>query len=231
VCECVVLNLKILSIFAFYLQMKKIIFFLVFIFFIIEVTYSQSFRVPKNVISTSLFQPFSQIGGYTLSYERIIDPGYSSNASQFSFKLNTTFISSTKREEYTRINSQVFYDEDAYKYTGYFILPELKYYFTWDAPIGAYISLFINYTDYNEVYNNINNVTESYEKNISELGRGIGAGFQFNIINNSTVDVIMGYNPKVVNSKTKDFGSSSYSSIIKSKEDKIYFNINLGFNF
>ena len=212
--------------------MKKTIVFLIFTFiFSVTVAYSQSFRVPKNVISTSLFQPFSQIGGYTLSYERIIDPGYSLNASQFSFKLNTTFISSTNKDEYTRINSQVFYDEDAYQYSGYIVLPELKYYFTWNAPIGAYINLFINYADYNEVYNNINNVSESYEKNISELGRGIGAGFQFNIINNSTVDVILGYNPKDVNSKTKVFGSSSYSDIIKSKEDKIYFNINLGFKF
>ena len=42
----------------------------------------------------------------------------------------------------------------------------------------SYINLFINYADYNEIYNNINN---AYEKNY--MGRGIGAGFQFNIIN------------------------------------------------
>ena len=42
--------------------------------------YSQSFRVPKNVLSTSLYQPFAPEGGYSISYERMIDPGYSVNA-------------------------------------------------------------------------------------------------------------------------------------------------------
>ena len=57
--------------------------------------FSQSFRVTKNVVSTSLFQPFAPISGYTISFERLIDPGYSLNAAQFSYKLNTTLISLT----------------------------------------------------------------------------------------------------------------------------------------
>ena len=48
---------------------------------------SQSYRIPTNVVSTSLFQPFAPISGYTISFERIIDPGYSINAAQF-FLLN-----------------------------------------------------------------------------------------------------------------------------------------------
>ena len=48
---------------------------------------SQTFRVSDNVLSTSLYQPFAQVGGYTLAFERMLDPGYSRNAAQFSYKV------------------------------------------------------------------------------------------------------------------------------------------------
>ena len=82
-------------------------------------TFSQSFRIPKNVLSTSLFQPFAAISGYTISFERLIDPGYSLNAAQFSYKLNTTLISYNQKKEYATIDSQVFYDKEAYKFFGF----------------------------------------------------------------------------------------------------------------
>jgi len=193
--------------------------------------HSQSFRVPKNVLSISLYQPFAPEGGYSISYERMIDPGYSVNAAQFSYKINTTFISSTKKKEFTRIDSQVFFDEDAYQFLGYSILPELKYYFTWDAPMGVYINIFGSYTDYTVTYSDVTNDAASYEKKFSKIGRGIGAGFQFKIYENYTLDIIGGYHPQNINSKTKSFGSDEFVESLKSKDEKIYFNINFGLNF
>ena len=60
--------------------------------------FSQSFRIPQNVVSTSLYQPFAPLSGYTISFERLIDPGYSLNAAQFSYKLNTTLISYNQKK-------------------------------------------------------------------------------------------------------------------------------------
>ena len=76
----------------------------------------------------------------------MLDPGYSRDASQFSYRMNfTTFISSNKKSQVGRDSSQVFYDKDAYQYSGFLIVPELKYYFTWNAPIGVYLNLFGSY--------------------------------------------------------------------------------------
>ena len=60
---------------------------------------SQTFRVSDNVLSTSLYQPFAPVGGYTLAFERMLDPGYSRNAAQFSYKINATLLSDKKRRK------------------------------------------------------------------------------------------------------------------------------------
>ena len=148
--------------------MKKVS-ILIFLLSLSYSLFSQSFRIPQNVVSTSLYQPFAPLGGYTISFERLIDPGYSLNAAQFSYKLNTTLISYNQKKEYATIDSQVFYDKEAYKFFGFTILPELRYYFTWDAPLGVYASVFGSYTDYSEIYSDINNEAASYEKNIRLL--------------------------------------------------------------
>ena len=192
---------------------------------------SQSYRIPTNVVSTSLFQPFAPISGYTISFERIIDPGYSINAAQFSYKLNTTIISYNQKKEYTTIDSQVFYNKDAYQFFGYSILPELRYYFTWDAPLGVYASIFGSYSNYSEIYSDINNKAASYEKKYSILGRGIGAGFQFKFFKNYTLDVIGGYHPKNINSKTKSYESEEFIGNPLLEEEKLYLNLHLGLNF
>ncbi len=193
--------------------------------------FSQSFRVPKNVVSTSLYQPFASEGGYTISFERIIDPGYSLNAAQFSYKLNTTIFSYNQKKEFTTINSQVFYNKEAYQFFGYSILPELRYYFTWDAPVGVYISIFGSYTDYSEIYSDINNEATNYEKKYSIIGRGIGAGFQFKFFESYTLDIIGGYHPQNINSKTKFFESEEFIENPLLVEEKLYFNLHLGINF
>ena len=81
---------------------------LIFSFLISTSLFSQSFRVPKNVVSTSLFQPFASISGYTISFERLIDPGYSLNAAQFSYKLNTTLISYNQKKSIQQLIRKFF---------------------------------------------------------------------------------------------------------------------------
>lgn len=202
------------------------------LFFFCSSLYSQTFRVSKNVLSTSLYQPFSSEGGYTISFERMLDPGYSSNAAQFSYKMNATLISSTKKAKYTTINSQVFYDKDAYQFSGYSLLPELRYYFTWDAPMGVYMNLFGNYTSYSRFYTNIT-VSDDVSEQIkyTNIGRGIGAGFQFKIIENYTLDIIGGYHLQNINSETKRSGSDEFVDDPDEKEERLYFNVHFGINF
>lgn len=210
--------------------MKNIL-ILIFLLIITTSLFSQSFRVPKNVISTSLYQPFAPVGAYTISFERLIDPGYSLNAAQFSCKLNTTLISYNQKKEYTTIDSQVFYDKEAFQFFGFTILPELRYYFTWDAPFGVYVSIFGSYTDYSEIYSDINNESASYEKKYSIFGRGIGAGFQFKFFEYYTLDIIGGYHPQNINSKTKSFESEEFLENPLLEDEKLYLNLHLGINF
>ena len=61
--------------------MKKLLSTILFVLFT-TLVHSQSFKVSKNVLSTSLFNQFTDLAGYSISYERMLDPGYSLNASQ-----------------------------------------------------------------------------------------------------------------------------------------------------
>ena len=211
--------------------MKKIS--ILFFFLVLSPSlFSQSFRVPKNVLSTSLYQPFAPEGGYTISYERMLDPGYSYNVAQFSYKMNFTLISSSDRRMVGQDSTQVFYDSDSYQYSGYFILPEFKYYFTWDAPMGIYISVFGSYSDYTKTYSDVRiGDIASYEKNFSKIGRGIGAGFQFNIFNDFCLDIVGGYHLQNVSSETKRFGSDEFLENPKERDEKLYLNLHFGINF
>ncbi|MBL6663465.1 MAG: DUF3575 domain-containing protein [Flavobacteriales bacterium] len=206
----------------------------ILIFFLLFSTslFSQSFRVPKNVISTSLYQPFAPEGGYTISYERMLDPGYSYNAAQFSYKMNFTLISSSDRGRVGQDSTQVFYDSDAYQYSGYLILPEFKYYFTWDAPMGIYINVYGSYSDYTKTYSDVRiGDVATYEKNFSKIGRGIGAGFQFKIFNDFCLDIVGGYHLQNVSSETKRFGSDEFLENPKETDEKLYLNLHFGINF
>ena len=127
------------------------------------------------------FNHFTDLAGYSISYERMLDPGYSLNVAQFSYKLNASIISNKNKAVFTTINSQSFFDEDAYIFEGYNILPELKYYFTWNAPMGFYINVFGSYTNYVRNYTNILVSNEVFEeKRYENIGRGIGGGFHDN---------------------------------------------------
>jgi len=206
--------------------------FLLLIFLFSHSLYSQSFRVSKNVIGTSLYQPFAPESGYSISYERMLDPGYSSNAAQFSYKMNFTLISDNKRSRIGNDSIQVFYDRDAYQYSGFSVLPEFKYYFTWDAPMGIYINVFGSYTDYTKIYTDVRiGDAASYEKKYTKIGRGIGAGFQFKIFNDFALDIVGGYHLQNVSSQTKAFGSDDFLENPKEKDEKLYLNVTFGINF
>jgi hypothetical protein len=211
--------------------MKHIFILLSFILFTSSL-YSQSFRVSKNVLSTSLYQPFAPESGYTISYERMLDPGYSSNAAQISYKMNVTLISDNKRSRVGNDSIQVFYDRDAYQYSGFSVLPEFKYYFTWDAPMGIYINLFGSYTDYIKTYTDVRiGEASSYEKKYTKIGRGIGAGFQFKIFSDFTLDIVGGYHLQNVSTETKSYGSDEFLENPKEKDENLYLNVGFGINF
>ncbi|MEE3038074.1 MAG: hypothetical protein VX344_06620 [Bacteroidota bacterium] len=196
------------------------------------VTNAQTFKVSSNVISTSLYEPFAPVGGYTIAFERILDPGYSLNLAQFSYKLGLTMISDTKKGKIATIGDAVFYDEDAFRYSGFLIVPEIKYYFTWDAPMGVYINVFGSYSDYLETYTDEKvDSFDDYDKKYNTLGRGLGAGFQFNIYKNLTLDIVGGYNISNVSSKTKPIGEDEFIENPDIKEDGLYLNAFLGLNF
>ena len=74
------------------IKLEKIVLVLCILTFSCSV-FSQTFKVSQNIISASVFQPITTEGGYTLSFERMIDPGYSRNIAQFSYKMNITLIS------------------------------------------------------------------------------------------------------------------------------------------
>lgn len=193
---------------------------------------AQTFQVSSNVLSTSLYQPFASVGGYTLAFERILDPGYSLNLAQFSYKLNLTLISDSKKGRIASIGNTIFYDEDAYQYSGFMVVPELKYYITWDAPMGIYFNVFGIYNEYLETYTDEKLESfEDFEKKYNSLGRGVGAGFQFNVYKKLTLDIVGGYHNTEITSKTKNFGDVDFVDDPKENDDGLYINAYLGFNF
>lgn len=208
------------------------IFFFLLSILVTVVCQSQTFRVSDNVLSTSLFQPFAPVGGYSLAFERMLDPGYSRNAAQFSYKINATILSDKKKGELYEFQGKSFYDLDAYRYSGYMFVPEVKYYFTWDAPKGVYINLYGTYSSYMETFIDERPDSNSgYDKKISELGRGIGTGVQFSIFNSLLMDINGGYHLLDISSKSKPNTSEEFSDSKSTKADKLYINVFLGINF
>ncbi|MGC6490943.1 MAG: DUF3575 domain-containing protein [Flavobacteriales bacterium] len=193
--------------------------------------FSQTFKVSENVLGTSLYQPFAKISGYSLAFERMLDPGYSKNVAQFSYKLTASLLSDQEKSEIREYEGQSFFDLDAYQYSGYMAVPELRYYFTWDAPMGVYINLFGTYTSYLESFTDVVDEKNGYDKKHSVIGRGIGAGFQFKIYGDFCLDITGGYHLKNISSKTKTFGVNDFEDNPDSKNDQLYINVFLGVNF
>ena len=71
----------------------------------------------------------------------MLDRGRSPNVAQLSFKLNYKLINDKDDYVYDVYQGIELKDKDAYIFEGHALVPEFKYYFTWDAPHGPYFTL------------------------------------------------------------------------------------------
>lgn len=191
---------------------------------------AQSFN--DNIISTSITSPMFKPSSYSLSFEHVLDKGYSLNVAQLSYKLNLNIIYDNTKAKVGEYNKTDFFDTDAYQFRGYSIVPELRYYFTWDAPMGFYFSLYGGYAVFNETYidTDIGDL-QSYVKKTTAIARGFGAGYQYKLVGILVMDVTVGYLVENLNSSIKLYAESEYNSLPKETDDGLYFNATLGFPF
>lgn len=212
--------------------MKKL-FVVVLAFFTVGIAQGQSFLVKKNVLGVGLYTPFEKPGGYALSYERMLDKGHSLNAAQFAVKLNFKLINDDERAHFNDSLGVSVFDLDAYQYEGFSFTPEVKYYFTWNAPIGPYFSLYASYSRYSEnFFLELDPVsTANYEKKISKLGRGIGAGYQFRFSELLSMDIGGGYIMEDIRSKQKNLGELVFSPLDNQKDDGLRVSVSFGILF
>ena len=80
----------------------------------------------------------------------MLDRGRSPNVAQLSFKLNYKLINDKDDYVYDVYQGIELKDKDAYIFEGHALVPEFKYYFTWDAPHGPYFTLYGTYESYQE---------------------------------------------------------------------------------
>lgn len=209
--------------------MKKVLLIVVLCVFS-NVLFAQYTPVPKNIITTSLLQFFEQPAGFGIAYERMLDKGRSNNVAQFSVKIDLKKISDTDRDAYQTYQGQLIYHEEAYQYSGYALTPEVKYYFSWDAPFGTYFSLFGKYAAYQESFEDKaeNGENNNYNMNITTFGRGLGAGYQFRIKELVVVDLGVGYMIQDKKSEKQGFGEGGFTPINDEKKDGVRIAVSLG---
>lgn len=205
---------------------------LFFSFFLVSgLLQAQTFNTSSHIISTPLYAPFEDPRSFGLSYERMLDKGQSPNAAQFAVKFNLKKISDKKKWTYTQFDGIDVFDEDAFQYSGFSFIPEVKYYFTWDAPFGVYFNLFGALTTYTESFYNIIDYTANYNKRFIKVGRGIGLGYQFRIRKVLSMDINAGYMMEDVSPSQQSFGETEFTALNKLKEDGLRINATFGFSF
>lgn len=210
--------------------MKKL-FVLAFAFFTIGIAQGQSFLVKKNVFGVGLYTPFEKPGGYALSYERMLDKGRSPGEAQLSFKLTSKLVNDKKHHNYGSFEGVELIDKDAYIYKGFAFTPEIKYYFTWDAPFGPYFSVFGSYQKYTESFVDIADELNNYVVNSASLGRGIGLGFQFKFSELICVDIGGGYIMEDITVKRQGFGELVFTNQDPIKDDGLRVAVSFGLAF
>tara|TARA_B100000900_G_scaffold416117_1_gene449226 strand:+ start:5511 stop:6143 length:633 start_codon:yes stop_codon:yes gene_type:complete len=196
-----------------------------------NVLFAQYSPVSKNIISTNLLQFFEQPAGFGIAYERMLDKGRSYNVAQFSMKLNVKKISDTDRDAYQTFEDQLIYDEDAYQYSGYALIPEVKYYFGWNAPFGPYFSLFGKYSNYQESFKDLADENNNYNSNITAFGRGVGTGYQFIIKELVVVDLGVGYMIQDKKTEKQGYGEDSFIPMSNEKKDGVRLAVSIGTAF
>ena len=212
--------------------MKKVLLTIVLCVFS-NILLAQYTPVPKNILTTSLSQFFEKPAGFGIAYERMLDKGRSNNAAQFGVKLDFKKISDTDRDAYQTFEGQLIYNENAYKYSGYALTPEVKYYFGWDAPFGLYFSLFGKYATFKESFEDKaeNGEINNYDKNITSFGRGLGTGYQFKIKELVVIDLGIGYIIQDTKSEKQGFGEDGFSPMSDEKKDGLRLSVSLGTAF
>ncbi len=213
--------------------MKRYFFLFIFCLFVFVSAEAQHKDFNRNVISTNIYSPFLEVSSYSLSYERVLDKGYSPTVSQFSYKISGILVRDTDKAGLYEWKGNTIYDLDAVAYDGYSALAELRYYFLWHAPVGYYISVFGAYTDVNEVYTDRRNppyflVTDTQ---VSSVSRGLGVGSQYRLHRSILVDILIGYRIDDVNEKETDVNTNIVVNKDPSTEDGLYISINFGVSF
>jgi len=196
-----------------------------------NVLFAQYSPVSKNIISTNLLQFFEQPAGFGIAYERMLDKGRSNNVAQFSVKLDLKKISDTDRDAYQTFEDQLIYDEDAYQYSGYALIPEVKYYFGWNAPFGPYFSLFGKYSNYQDSFKDLADENNNYNSNITAFGRGVGTGYQFIIKELVVVDLGVGYMIQDKKTEKQGYGEDIFIPMSNEKKDGVRLAVSIGTAF
>ncbi|MBO9702278.1 MAG: DUF3575 domain-containing protein [Sporocytophaga sp.] len=154
--------------------MKKNLLTLSLLFFAVVNSFAQK-ADPKNVLKIGFPELFA--ASLNLAYERAINDKVSFQVTGGYRHIQDSYGITWTDNDNTR-------SEDRKIYSGYTVVPELKYYLTnttWAAPKGFYISAFGRYGKYdvefndNTTPNNDYNATYSY----TEAGGGVLGGFQF----------------------------------------------------
>ena len=212
--------------------MKKYILYLLFVFSLSPDLVAQSFLVSKNVVSTNLISPFLSPGSYGLEFERVLDKGYSPNVSQFTYKLGFYAIDDKDKRLVDSFYELPVYDYSAVKYSGLSTFVELRYYFGWKAPKGYYFTLFGSYSDYNENYTDRkSNSFDSYEKMVSKIGRGVGLGAKYQVLEFLIFDILVGYNVDNVNQNITYTYTQREEKIEPLTKDGLRAGLSIGVNF
>lgn len=198
-----------------------------------NILFAQYTPVPKNILTTSLLHFFENPTGFGIAYERMLDKGRSNNAAQFGVKLDVKKISDADRDAYQTFEGQLIYNEEAYKYSGYALTPEVKYYFGWNAPFGLYFSMFGKYAAYHESFedNGQNSENNNYNMNITTFGRGLSVGYQFEIKNLVVMDLGVGYEIQDKKSEKQGFGEDGFTPMSDEKKDGVRLSVSLGTAF
>lgn len=213
--------------------MKRYFFLSIFCVFFFISADAQYKDFNRNVISTNIYSPFLKVRSYSLSYERVLDKGYSPKVSQFSYKISGILVRDTDKAGLYEWKENTIYDLDAVAYDGCSVLAELRYYFLWHAPVGYYISVFGAYSDVNEVYTDRRKppyflVTETQ---VSKVSRGLGVGSQYRLYRSILVDILLGYRIDDINEKETDVNTNIVVNKDPSTEDGLYISINFGVSF
>ena len=196
---------------------------IILFFFISSTLLSQS---PfKNTLKFNLFEPFIEgtsfypfERNFSISYERILS--FNPRLEQVTLQLNCGYIYDVDKEIVGSFEGNDIF-ADAFYTKGYNIVPEIKVYFGWNAPLGLYVSAFFRYTDYIMEYRSILENTDLYSENWVQYGRGLMFGYQFIFNNYFICDIGLGYDRYHFLYKRKVFSEDEFVDFTPEHPDNI----------